>query len=265
MFQFTDALSSLVADIVSRVPALGHVRPERTLVFARRGRTGADGPNATCHCLTLPTSEPGYYFWADATTGAVTRRSPWFVTRSPEVVIKGTPIEYMISVALPRFSDQVSRRKLERYSGLALPPWVVRLDTVVHELYHIAPDAHGLRRLSREDGSIDPRMHPPQFFDDVKHLVCEYLATNPSPDVLEVVRYDFATLQDRYGSVAGTTFRDGSYPQRYVHVVDEQPLEPSVLVVPFKDVPTRALYTDADLVVRNFSRAQPPVVPERAA
>ena len=57
-----------------------HVRPERTLVFARRGRTGADGPNATCHCLTLPTSEPGYYFWADAVTGTITRRSPWFVT-----------------------------------------------------------------------------------------------------------------------------------------------------------------------------------------
>ena len=265
MFQFTDALSSLVADIVSRVPALGHVRPERTLVFARRGRTGADGPNATCHCLTLPTSEPGYYFWADATTGAVTRRSPWFVTRSPEVVIKGAPIEYMISVALPRFADQVSRRKLERYSGLALPPWVVRLDTVVHELYHIAPDAHGLRRLAREDGSIDPRTHPPQFFDDVRDLVLAYLDTSPSADVLEVVQHDFATLRTRHGGVVGTTFRDASYPQRYVHVLEQQPVDPAVLVEPFKEASGRALFTEADLVVRDFSRAQQPIVPVRAA
>ena len=264
MFHFTDALSGLIADITSRVPALGHVRPDRTLVFARRGRTGADGPNATCHCLTLPTSEPGYYFWADADTGTVTRRSPWFVTRSPRVEMHGTPIDYMISVALPRFSDQVSRRKLERYPGL--PPWVVRLDTVVHELYHIAPDASGLRHLTRADGTIDPRTHPPQFFDDVRALVCAYLDTSPSADVLEVVRHDFATLTARHGGVLGATFRDASYPQRYVHVLEQQPVDPAVLVEPFKDAPGRPLFTQADLVVRDFSRAQQPaVVPVRAA
>ena len=257
MFHFTDALSRLIADIILRVPALEHVRPERTLVFARRGRSGADGPNATCHCLTLPTSEPGYYFWSDASTGALTRRSPWFVTRSPDVVINGTNIEYMISVALPRFSDQVSRRKLERYADAGLPPWVVRLDTVVHELYHIAPDAHGLRRLPRPDGTMDPRMHPPRFFDDVKRLVCAYLATDPDPEVLEVVRHDFAALVERHGTVSGTTFRDASYPQRYVHVLADQPSEPDVLVEPFKDQPGRASFTEADLVVRNFTRAAP--------
>jgi hypothetical protein len=263
MFHFTDALSRLIADIGQRVPGLAHVRPERTLVFARRGRTGADGPNATCHCLTLPTSEPGYYFWADADTGAITRRSPWFVTRSPEVVVHGTPVEYMISVGLPRFADQVGRRKLERYAGL--PPWVVRLDTVVHELYHIAPDATGLRQLARADGTLDQRSHPPRFFDDVRDLVLAYLETAPSADVLEVVRHDFATLQARHGHVVGTTFRDGTYPQRYVHVLDTQPSDPDVRVDPFKDTPGRAAFTEADLVMRDFSRAQRRLVPVCAA
>lgn len=265
MLHFTDALSNLIADIALRVPELRHVRPERTLVFARRGRSGADGPNATCHCLTLPTSEPGYYYWADAATGQLTRRSPWFVTRSPEVIVNGTPIEYMISVALPRFSDQVGRRKQERYEDTGLPAWVVRLDTVVHELYHIAPDASGLRRLPRADGSLDDRTHPPQFFDDVKRLVCAYLATKPVPEVLDVVRYDFATLQAMHGSIVGTTFRDASYPQRYLHVLEQQPQQPDVLIEPLKDAPGRPRFTEADLVVRNFSRAQPPIVPERAA
>lgn len=260
MFHFTDALSTLVQDITMRVPELGHVRPERTLMFARRGRTGADGPNATCHCLTLPTTEPGYYFWADAVTGRMTRRSPWFVTRSPEVVVRGTAIEYMISFALPRFADQVSRRKQERYADTGLPEWVVRLDTVVHELYHIAPDGTGLRRLPRADGSLDERSHPPRFFDDVKRLVCAYLATQPEADVLEVVRHDFATLQRRHGGIVATTFRDASYPQRYVHVLDEQPHEPDVLIEPLKEPPPRARFTEADLVVRNFS-----VTPLRAA
>lgn len=257
MFHYTDALTDLVADIVCRVPELAHVRPERTLLFARRGRTGADGPNATCHCLTLPESEPGYYFWADAESGTITRRSPWFVTRSPEVVIKGSRIDYMISVGLPRFADQVGRRKYERYAGTALEPWVVRLDTIVHELYHIAPDASGIRRYAHADGTVDPRTHPPQFYDDVVRMVCAYLATGPSPDVLDVVRYDFATLEQRHGGVVATTFRDASYPQRYVHVLDEQPAaEPGVLIVPMRDVPTKATYTDADLVVRKFRAAR---------
>ncbi|MCC6165372.1 MAG: hypothetical protein IT182_18665 [Acidobacteria bacterium] len=263
MFHFTHALSTLVADIVSRVPAMAHVQTERTLVFARRGRSGADGPNATCHCLTLPASEPGYYYWADAETGALTRRSPWFVTRSPRVVIQDTPIDYMISVALPRFSDQVSRRKRERYPGL--PPWVGRLDTVVHELYHIAPDASGLRLLTRPDGTADHRAHPPQFFDDVRDLVRAYLDTSPCADVLEVVQHDFATLVARHGQVVGTTFRDASYPQRYVDVLADQPTEPTVPVEPLKEPPGRALFTDADLVVRDFSRARQPVVPTCAA
>lgn len=263
MFHFTDALSGLVADIVQRVPDLGHIRAERTLVFARRGRAGADGPNATCHCLTLPATEPGYYYWTDADTGAVTRRSPWFVTRSPQVVVAGEPIDYMISVALPRFSDQVSLRKRERYAGL--PAWVGRLDTVVHELYHIAPDGHGLRLFTREDGTVDHRLHPPRFYDDVRTLVHAYLDTSPSVDVLEVVRHDFPTLVERHGRVVGATFRDASYPQRYVDVLEEQPAHPAVLVEPFKDSPVRAHYTDADLVVRDFSRLSRQVVPVRAA
>lgn len=263
MFHFTDALGRLIADIATRVPALGHVQPDRTLVFARRGRSGADGPNATCHCLTLPTSDPGYYFWADAATGQITRRSPWFVTRSPLVTRHGQPIEYMISVGLPRFSDQMSRRKLERYPGM--PSWVGRLDTVIHELYHIAPDAQGLRRLPRADGSLDDRAHPPRFFDDVQRMVCVYLDSSPDPDVLEVVSHDFATLCARHGRVVGTTFRDASYPQRYVEVLAEQPVAPAAMVVPLKETASRPEYTERDLIVRDFGHPRPLVTPMRAA
>jgi hypothetical protein len=38
-----------------------------------------------------------------------------------------------------------------------------------------------------------------------------------------------------------------------------------VLVEPLKEAPGRALYTEADLVVRDFSRAVPRIVPVRAA
>ena len=54
-------------------------------MFGRFGRADAEGAFATCHCLTLPESEPGYYFWRDRATGELTRRSEWFVTKSPQV------------------------------------------------------------------------------------------------------------------------------------------------------------------------------------
>ena len=51
---------------------------------ASAGRT-REGAYATCHAISLPSSEPSYYFWRDRRTGAMTRRSEWFVTKSPRV------------------------------------------------------------------------------------------------------------------------------------------------------------------------------------
>ena len=70
----------LMQDIVSRVPALSFIDVADVLVFARPGRTSAEGAFATCHCLSLPPSEPGYYFWRDrhrpASRGAPNGSSP---------------------------------------------------------------------------------------------------------------------------------------------------------------------------------------------
>jgi hypothetical protein len=78
-----DRLSLLMHDIVSRVPALSFIDARDVLVFARGGRSTADGAYARCHCLRLPPSEPGYYFWRDSATSEIIRRSEWFVTKSP--------------------------------------------------------------------------------------------------------------------------------------------------------------------------------------
>ena len=59
MINYTERLSLLMEDVVRRTPALSCIRLEDLLVFGRFGRADADGAFATCHCLTLPTSEPG--------------------------------------------------------------------------------------------------------------------------------------------------------------------------------------------------------------
>src|SRR5438094_6614970 len=97
MINYTDRLTLLMQDIVERVPTLSFIDIGDVLVFARSGRSTAEGAFATCHCLSLPASEPGYYFWRDRSSGRVTRRSEWFVTNSPVVTLGGRPVKYMIS------------------------------------------------------------------------------------------------------------------------------------------------------------------------
>ena len=87
MINYTERITLLMQDIVMRVPTLSFIDVADVLVFARSGRSNAEGAFATCHCLTLPPSEPGYYFWRDRVTRAITRRSEWFVTKSPLVTL----------------------------------------------------------------------------------------------------------------------------------------------------------------------------------
>jgi len=256
MLNYTERVTALMRDIVERVPRLRFIDLGEVLVFARFGRTAADGAFATCHCLTLPTSEPGYYYWRDRRSGEVTRRSPWFVTKTPEVSIAGRPIKYLISFALPRFTDQVLSRTRKRSLYPGAEGWIAKLDTIVHELYHIDPDDAGIRKVERKDGSRSQWSHGPDFYEDVALMVRHYLKTRPDPAKYEFLRYDFEGLQSHYGRVVAATFRNyPSYPQRYVEVLAEQPIEPSIpgpiAALPRQCQPVR--YADGDVTVREFS------------
>src|SRR6185503_14878619 len=94
MINYTERIGQLMADIVARVPTLSFLDMSRVLVFARAGQSDAEGPYATCHCFTLPPSEPGYYYGRDRRTGALTRRSEWFVSKSPTVSVAAASIKY---------------------------------------------------------------------------------------------------------------------------------------------------------------------------
>ena len=175
-------------DIVLRVPTLSFIDVSDVLVFARSGRSNADGPFATCHCLTQPPSDDGYYFWRDRASGHITRRSEWFVTKSPTVSVGGRPMKYMISFALPRFCDQsLDRTRKERFYPGA-DAWMAKLDTVVHELYHIDPQQSGIRRIEREDGSYLANCHGHQFFEQVAEMVTTYMESAPDPAVYDFLR-----------------------------------------------------------------------------
>jgi hypothetical protein len=260
LINYTERLALLMRDIASRVQTLSFIDVADLLVFARAGRSDAEGAFATCHCLSLPASEPGYYFWRDRTTGQITRRSEWFVTKSPTVTIASRPVKYMFSFAVPRFCDQsLDRSKKERYYPGVNAPWIAKLDTVVHELYHIDPMLNGIRRLERTDGTYSANCHSDRFFEEVADMVSEYLDTRPDPSAYDFLRHDFQTLESRFGGVIGASFRTfPSYPQRFIEAL---PLQPScdadlahAEVEPVRPGRQPQHYSEDDLHIRRFSR-----------
>ncbi len=260
MINYTERLTDVMRDLVHRVPAFSFIDMSNVLVFARAGRSDAEGPFATCHCLTLPPSDDGYYFWRDRTTGRITRRSEWFVTKSPSVMLSGRPVKYMISFTLPRFSDQkLDRTRKERFYPGA-EPWVAKLDTVVHELYHIDPSYNGIRRIERQDGTYSANCHGNQFFEQVADMVAQYLASRPDPAVYDFLRWDFDAMDRRYGGVVGTTFRTfPSFPQRFIERLPVQRAceadAAGVVIEPLHATQQPTHYTERDLQVRRFAPA----------
>jgi hypothetical protein len=260
MINYTGRLALLMQDIVSRVPALSFIDMADVLVFARPGRTSAEGAFATCHCLSLPPSEPGYYFWRDRHTSCITRRSEWFVTKSPVVTIGARQIKYMLSFTLPRFPDQsLDKSRKERwYPGLN-NTWIAKLDTVVHELYHIDPEHNGIRRIDRGDGAYSAHCHSHQFFEQVAAMVTGYLRTRPDPAAYDFLQYDFAELEARHGGVVGTSFRTfPSYPHRFLEALPVQTAcevdTPGVEVQAIRKGQQPMNYTEEDLHIRQFMK-----------
>lgn len=262
MINYTEHLTVLMRDIVARVPTLSFIDMRDVLVFARFGRAGSEGAFATCHCLNLPAAEPGYFFWRDRTTGEMTRRSEWFVTKSPVVTVDGErAIKYLLSFTLPRYCDQsLMRSRKERFYRRATDGWVAKLDTVIHELYHIDPTHQGIRRMENGDGSICASgHHGGDFFTHVADMVSQYLDSRPDPEVYDFLKHDFDALDVRHGGVVGTSFRPfPSYPQRFMERLAEQlPCDPKfahVPVEPWRERLPRTHYTAADLHLRQFTR-----------
>ena len=253
MINYTERIALLMEDVCRRTPRLSFIDLKEVLIFGRFGRSHTEGAFATCHCLTLPESEPGYYFWRDRATGQLTRRSEWFVTKSPDVRIAGTRIKYLISFVLPRFCDQSLERsrKADLYPADA-PGWLAKLDTVIHELYHIDPDAAGIRKLIRADGSDSSHSHGPEFYEEVAEMVQSYVASDADPERYDFLQYDFNTLTTRFGGVVSTTFRNfPSFPQRYMEAI-EMPIDPNVPIERIKSPSQPMIYTADDLQMRQF-------------
>lgn len=176
-FDFITAMRAVCADMVARLPELGHIDLERVALSA---------------CQTRHQGSHGYYasltplrFEAGAKQKAV-RGQRYGV--EPIQDDSGREYLYILSFYLPRF--------------LNTPP-EEKLSTIVHELWHISPQFDG--DLRRHEGRCYAHGHSQAAYDaQVEELLAEYLAGNPPPHLQAFLHFDFNELQLRHARVFGS-------------------------------------------------------------
>jgi len=159
----TAQLEDIVRDLCVRLPEFAHIQPHRLLLCVARTRGRRGGVFAKIVPMCFP----------DGTPFKVIKGHRYVL---PQIPTPDGNILYLIYVYVPRFFEQ---------------PFERRLLTLVHELYHIAPEFDGtIRRVGNgAHGASRDR-----FNDNLQPLLQRYLASAPPAETLAILRGDFNTL-----------------------------------------------------------------------
>ncbi|BCR03793.1 hypothetical protein DESUT3_08620 [Desulfuromonas versatilis] len=154
----------LCADLAHRLPALGHIDPRRVLFCISRSR--AEGTHGV-YARIAPLRFSG------GRREETRRRGRYLETfRLPDLRHRGQEILYLVYILFPRFL----RLSYEQ-----------RLSTIIHELYHISENFDGdIRRFAGRNYAHGSSRKG--FNETVAGLMERYLATDPSPELLQVLQ-----------------------------------------------------------------------------
>ncbi len=201
-YNLTDDVSLVVHLLARRVPQLAHLRPGQIIHGITQARNRSRyGVFAECHGLRFRHGKreqlAGKHAWL------------W-----PEVRVRGQEILYYITYYLPRFLDQVPAQ---------------RLNTLVHELWHISPRFDGdLRRFAGRN-----EFHGGSFDREVDAL-CQAALEQLDVERFPFLRWSFEELVERFGGVVGARLR--RFKPRRVHPSE---IPTSLAVAPGVPLPTR--------------------------
>lgn len=175
-FDFTSQMRLVCQHISKTMPELGHVDMNRVAVsFGQARRRTSWGTYAS---LTPMRFEGG------AVIGK--RRGRTYAIQQL-VDRSGREMLYILTFYLPRFQDQTFREKLV---------------TIFHELWHISPTFDG--DLRRHEGRCYAHTHSQAEYDAHMAVLAErWLKLCPPVSLLDFLRHDFQTLQERHGRVCG--------------------------------------------------------------
>ena len=174
-FDYTSAIAAVCGDMCFRIPELRHVDMERVAVgFSQTKNSEPFGIFASTTPLRF---ENGKSFHQS-------RGRLWTLQRHfrPD----GREYLYILYFYVPRFIEL---------------PLSQKLDTIVHELYHINPLFNGdLRRFAGRRFAHGSKKRYDQI---VSRLVQSWLKNNPPNDLWEFLCYNYRDITAKYGKVSG--------------------------------------------------------------
>ena len=179
VFDFTDAMESLIRDIAARCPEFAHVQTDRILVSYFQTRSpGAHGVYASVQPLRFE-------------GGVRTRKRRGRTYAMPEIRHEGREIMYIVYFALPRFAELSFDEKLT---------------TVFHEMYHISPEFDG--DIRRFPGKYYAHGRSRKRYNErVRAIADGYLTMSGTEERVEFLRRSFGELTAEHGKVIGTRVR----------------------------------------------------------
>lgn len=195
-FDYTNAIYRLCQDICSKIPTFQTIDCDRigySFSVAKNKQSGY-GRLASISPLRFENGAIVTFKERHITTLSALGKRIAVVERRyfrARTVIgeKGNEILYIFDIMAPRFMNLSVREKL---------------DTVMHELYHISPKFDGdVRRFpgrNWQHGNKKAYDARSQAFSE------EWLATDPDPRVYDFLKYNVKELQETYGRIVGNKY-----------------------------------------------------------
>lgn len=178
---FTTHMRELCADMIGRLPQLSHIQLD--LVAVRMCRARQRTSHGIYASLTPLRFEGG-------ATETMKRNRRYGVQRVVDET--GREMLYILSFYVPRFLDQTLRFKLE---------------TVVHELWHISPQFDG--DIRRHEGRCFAHTGSQKQYDaQVAQLTNQWVADGPNPELYEFLQHDAQGILKNYGALVGHQIRN---------------------------------------------------------
>lgn len=178
-FNYTEQLKELIRHITETLPDFSHIDCERILVGYTPSRVnGLRGMLAKITPLRYE-------------KGSLTVKRGRYTYQMPEINFKGQEILYVIHICMPKFLDL---------------PFEVKLETILHELYHISPEFNGdIRRFP--GAKYAHGFSRKKYQQEMVKLREEYLSMCNGYKPYLFLQYNHEELEKKFGFVTGTRYR----------------------------------------------------------
>ncbi|NJD76494.1 MAG: hypothetical protein FIB08_05280 [Candidatus Methanoperedens sp.] len=178
-FDFTGSMKMLVGDIVKTHPDFSHIALESIFIAISPSNRRRDGVVAKLRPLRYE-------------GGSKTQICRGTKYTSPEIQIKGNDILYIVYFHLPRFLNHGDHRD--------------KLETVLHELYHISPLFNG--DIRRFPGKNYAHGNSRKSYNRlISTYTDEYINSTTRPELSIFLKYGYSGLKRKYGAIYGDIIR----------------------------------------------------------